>query len=222
MLEAKQKARRTSGAVAWLLSLAVAAVAGGCANDRGPHPDLPRIGIDTGFTAHSLCGEGVSPALRVISPPAGAATYRIKMTMVNALAGPSWQFDVPATTLVNTTPPGGSRNVATIPEATIPDFPAPCPPERQIYVYRLEVMAMGSGGAPLAYGWSFASAQSLVHQLATERLSQQRLQRARDAAAARGLPPPVEQPVPTATNSLLPYATGSGYPPETSSFHFVY
>ncbi len=224
MLEAKQKARRIPGGVAWLLSLLMASLTVACANDRGPHPDLPRIGVSTVFTARNLCSEGVSPAVTLISPPAGAATYRVKMTMASALAAPSWQFDVPvsAKTLLDATPPNAVRTAGTIAEGAITDFPAPCPPERQIYIYRIEVMALGAGGAPLGYGWGFVTAQSLTRQLAAERVLQQRFQKARDDAAARGLPPPVQELYPSVTSSLLPYAVGSGYPPETTAYFFVY
>ena len=225
MRDAKQKARLGPAARAWWLwPTLVAALTAGCANDRGPHPDLPRIGLGAAFTSRNMCGLGVSPAIRVISPPGNAAQYRLKMTMVNALVAPSWEFDIPVRpdTVVDSTPRGATFREQTIREGAIANFEAPCAPERQVYSYRLEAMAMGPDGRPLAYGWGFVSAQSLTRQLNAERAFEQRQQLARNAAAARGLPPPVQPPPSVLTNLNLPYMAGSGYPPEVSAYFFVY
>ena len=232
MREAKQKAARFGAPAAgrWcrrlMPGLLGAGLLAGCANDRGPHPELPRVGVSSGFTSLNLCSNGVSPAIYLTSPPAGTATYRLKMTMANALVAPSWQFDVPASAA--TTAASGSfgpnaRTRATITQGAIADFPAPCPPERQVYVYRVEVLALAADGRSLGYGWGFASAQSLARQLSAERNVQLQRQKARDEAAARGLPPPAETALPGAGNPKpVPYASGSSYPPETSAYFFVY
>jgi len=143
------------------------------------------------------------------------------MTMMNALVAPSWQFDVAAAGNVRTIPTALPRGSATIAEGAITDFPAPCPPERQNYVYRIEVMAMAPNGASLGYGWAFASAQSLLRQLDAERLRRIRIQKARDEAAAKGLPPPSEQPEQPISNPQSTY-NGAGYPRETTAYFFVY
>ncbi len=178
MRVAKQKAWRPAGLPG---VVAVLLLATGCANDRGPHPDLPRIGLYSTFTSRNLCGLGVSPEVRLITAPADTAVYRVKMTNVSALSGPSWEFDIPAAAMFN-------RNGETVlPEAAIPDFPAPCVPEniiQQYFNYRVEVMAMGKDNRPLAYGWGFAVAYSLTRQLGFER-AQALIRQREDAAAAR-------------------------------------
>jgi hypothetical protein len=206
---AKQKARRWAGLVGPAALLLLAA---GCANDRGPHPELPRMGLYAAFTSHNLCGLGVSPEIRFIKPPPNATTYRIKMTNVSALSGPSSEFTLPASMAFD------RSGQMVIPEGAIADFPAPCVPEgiiQQYFNYRMEVLAL-ENGRPLAYGWNFSVAYSLSRQLGYEQLAEQ--QRRRERIAARGASP---QPAPApaaspssqdAANTAANTPTGAGTP----------
>ncbi len=148
---------------------AAAGLVGGCASERGPHPELPRAGLATQFTSHNLCSLGVSPEIQLFDIPAGATRYRVRQTLVSALIAHGWEAEVPA-------------HGAVIPEGALADYPGPCPPERQIFTYRIEVMAFAGDGRPLAYGWNFVSAPALSRVVAQE---QNRV--------ARGLPaiPPI-------------------------------
>lgn len=131
-----------------------------CANERGPHPNLPPIGVQAEFTSRNLCALGVSPEVRLGGVPPQTATYRWRMTAVSVLLAPPWQADTPA-------------NGPIISEGAVPDFPAPCPGELERprpTSYRFEIMALAKTGEPLAYGWSFVSARSLPAQLDIERL----------------------------------------------------
>jgi hypothetical protein len=204
---AKQKARQ------WVCLVGPAALLliSGCANDRGPHPELPRMGVYSGFTSRNLCGLGVSPEFRFVSAPPDATTYRIKMTNVSALAGSSYEFTVPVSA-------ADTRNKQmVIPEATIPDFPAPCVPDdiilRQYFNYRIEVLALASDGRPLAYGWNFAIAYPLNLELYYERLADQARQRDRAAAARSPVPtePAVAKP-PTPPQDSGPGAAAAAAP----------
>lgn len=151
-----------------------------CANDRGPHPNLPPLGIQAEFTSRNLCGLGVSPEVRLGGVPAGTAVYRWRMTNVSVLFAPSWQVDVPA-------------NGPLIPEGAVPDFPTPCPGELdqpRSTSFRFEVMALAENGQPLAYGWNFISVRSLSSQLDIERRRAARLIEApdRNAPVSTGRP----------------------------------
>lgn len=161
------------GAVSAVALLAIA----GCAPDRGPHPNLPLLGIQAEFTSKNLCSLGVSPELRLGGVPAGAATYRWRLTNVGVLRGPTWQADVPA-------------DGAIIPEGAIADFPTPCPGEQQTMVYRFEVMALAADGRPLAYGWNFVSAISTTRRVEME----QARASGRLSAPDRIAPVPVSRP----------------------------
>lgn len=139
---------------ATLVAVAVSVLVN-CANDRGPYPNLPPIGIRAEFTSRNLCGLGTSPEIVLGNVPQNAATYRLLITEVSTLRGPRWQADFPAT---------GSS----IPEAALEGFDLPCPGERQILTYRLEVMALAANGQPLGYGWVFSNATSLPEQIQHE------------------------------------------------------
>lgn len=130
---------------------------GGCAADRGPHPELPPIGIQAEFTSRNLCSLGVSPQVRLGGVPAQTAAYRWRMTNVSVLRAPRWQTDLPA---------GGPL----IPAGAVPDFPTPCPGELQNFVYRFEIMALAADGRPLAYGWQFVPAVSTTRTVEREQL----------------------------------------------------
>lgn len=140
------------GCVVLLLLLAA------CANERGPHPNLPSIGIQAEFTSRNLCAPGVSPEMRLGGVPPRTATYRWRMTNVSVLSAPSWQADIPAKGSV-------------IAEGAVPDFPAPCLGELERprpTSFRFEIMALAENGEPLAYGWSFIAARSLPAQIEIE------------------------------------------------------
>ncbi len=132
---------------AWMLAA--------CANERGPHPNLPTIGILTSFTSQNLCNLGVSPAVRLSAVPEGTASYKLRITNISVLSGLRVEVSLKA---------DGSL----IPEGAIGNFDAPCPGELQTFNYRVEVMALGVDGRPLAYNWAFASARSLTRQLESE------------------------------------------------------
>jgi hypothetical protein len=160
----------------WACVAVGAALLAGCASERGPHPELPRLGLLSQFTSHNLCGLGVSPEIKVFDVPAGTASYRVQMTLVSAVMSKTWQNETPARGTV-------------IPEGALPSYDAPCPPERQIFRYRLEVMAMAANGQPVAYGWNFFGTPALS---TTVNLEQGR--------TARGLPPYPQLPDDPAAN----------------------
>lgn len=153
----------------WLV-LAAPVLTGACANDRGPHPNLPPLGIMAEFTSRNLCGLGVSPEILIGNLPPNVATYRLRLSEVSTLSGPRWQADLPAA--------GPS-----IPEGALNGFDLPCPGEKQVLSYRLEVMALGAQGQPLAYGWGFANAISLPERLEREQ------QLAKRGETRRAVPP---------------------------------
>lgn len=126
-----------------------------CANDRGPHPNLPPLGVGTHFTSRNLCSLGVSPEIRLGSVPANVATYRLRVSEVTTLRGPRWQADIPAQGSV-------------IGEGAMDGFDLPCPGDKQQLSYRFEVMALAPDARPLAYGWGFSSALSLPEQIEVE------------------------------------------------------
>lgn len=134
-------AKRLSGGT---LTLCGALALAACANDRGPHPNLPMLGVLVEFTSRNLCGLGVSPEVRLGNVPANSAIYRVRITEVSTLTSPRWQADLPA-------------RGAVIPEGTMTGFDVPCPGEKQELFYRFEVMALASDTTPLAYGWGFSS-----------------------------------------------------------------
>jgi hypothetical protein len=177
MRRAKQNPRGWRGVLAVAL-----VVMTGCAADRGPHPDLPPLGIQAEFTSKNLCSLGVSPEVRLGGVPAQTATYRWRMTNVGVLFAPRWQADVAA-------------NGPTIPEGAVADFPTPCPGELQNLVYRFELMALSADGRPLAYGWQFVTAVSTTLQVEREQ-----------ARAAGKLPAPAPNaPVSTARPTFFTY-----------------
>src|SRR6266849_3150181 len=69
----------------------------GCASQAGPNPELPRLGLMSQFTSHNLCSLGLSPEIRVFDVPPNVATYRVKITMINALIGSPWETQIAAT-----------------------------------------------------------------------------------------------------------------------------
>ncbi len=138
-----------------ILAFGAVAILAGCANDRGPHPGLPPLGVRSEFLSKNLCSEGIFPEIRLGGVPANAAQYRLRLTNVSVLAAPTWTATVNAEGLL-------------IPEGAVPAFDAPCPGEQQSFTYRLEVMALAAGGVPLAYGWGFVSARSLTRQIELE------------------------------------------------------
>lgn len=126
-----------------------------CANDRGPHPNLPPLGIRTDFTSKNLCSLGVSPEIVLGNVPPNTATYRVRVTEVSTLRGPRWQGDLPAS--------GPS-----IPQEALEGFDLPCPADKQTLTYRLEIMALAAAGQPLGYGWVFANARSIADTIESE------------------------------------------------------
>jgi hypothetical protein len=164
--------RRIPGAVLVLVAtLAVAA----CANERGPHPNLPPLGVAANFTSRNLCGLGVSPEINIGNAPQNVAVYRLRITEVSTLRGPRWQTDIPA-----------KGNV--IPEGALEGFDLPCPGEKQRLSYRLEVMALAADTTPLAYGWGFSPAMSLPEQIEAEQKRAKRGESGPSGTASR--PPP--------------------------------
>jgi hypothetical protein len=120
----------------WLGAVLALAFLAGCASEPGPNPQLPRIGLLSQFTSHNLCSLGVSPEIRLYDVPAGAASYRVSITLISALISPPWQTAVAA-------------NGPVIAEGALAGYEGPCPPERQIFRYRFEVLALGADGQPL-------------------------------------------------------------------------
>lgn len=139
-----------------LVALAAMAALTACANDRGPHSDLPPLGAEVEFLSRNLCGEGVSPAVRLGGVPANTDSYRVRLTNISVLTAPRWEATIKA-------------DASHIPEGAMTNFDPPCPGDQQVLTYRLEVMALAGDGRPLAYGWTFPHARSLVRQLQQER-----------------------------------------------------
>ena len=137
------------------VALVTATILAGCANVRGPHPDLPPLGARMEFLSRNLCSEGVSPEIRLGGVPGNTAYYRLRITNTSVLAAPRADATIKAESPV-------------IPEGALSDFDAPCPGELQAFNYRLEVMALADDGRSLAYGWAFASARALTKQIQQE------------------------------------------------------
>lgn len=148
----------------------------GCARDRGPHPELPFIGVAVEYTSHNLCSLGQTPAIKLYGAPGGAARYRVRITNVGVLSGPSWEVETPATGAV-------------IAEGALGDVPNPCPSELQSYTYRYEVMALAGNSQPLGYGWNFINVQSLPRRVQIEGTQQSRPPRP-DTNTVESLRPP--------------------------------
>lgn len=140
---------------AFAVTFAAVGFVAGCANERGPNPDLPPLGVRLEFLAKNLCSQGISPEIRLGGVPANTASYRLRLTNISIVNATRWEASVKAEGPV-------------ISEAMIGDFDAPCPGEQQSFTYRLEVMALGPSGQPLAYGWNFAQARSLTRQIEQE------------------------------------------------------
>jgi hypothetical protein len=158
------------------ITLAVSAmlVLAACAYDRGPHPNLPPLGVQADFTSRNLCGLGVSPQVRLGNVPANVATYRLRVSEISTLRGPRWQADLPAKGPV-------------IAEGAMDGFDLPCPGEKQHLSYRFEVMALASDARPMAYGWGFSSVLSLPEQIEVE---QRRAKRGEQPSAVTPTRPP--------------------------------
>lgn len=154
------------------LTVAILALgATGCANERGPHPNLPPIGSQMEFSSRNLCSEGVSPQIRLGGVPSGTASYRLRLTNVSVLTSTRWEATVSAESPI-------------IAEGAIANFDPPCPGEQQTFTYRLEIMALAADGQPLGYGWNFAQARSLSRQIDQER------EELRQRATTPDRPPP--------------------------------
>jgi len=136
----------------------MAALLAACANERGPHPNLPPLGARLEFHSKNLCGQGVSPEIRLGGVPSNTASFRLRLTNVSVLSATRWEKTIKAETGV-------------IPEGSFPDYDAPCPGEKQTFSYRLEVMALAGDGQPIAYGWTFATVRSLTWHLEDEQLA---------------------------------------------------
>jgi hypothetical protein len=156
MQEANKKAWAAAKHISWLLALLAPISMAGCASEAGPHPELPRIGVLSQFSSHNLCSLGVSPEIGVYDAPPGAATYRVQMTFVGGLTGETWQAETPARGTI-------------IPEGALTGYEGPCPPERQTFRYRVEVLALAANGEPVGYGWNFMSTLWLARVAEAER-----------------------------------------------------
>jgi hypothetical protein len=132
-----------------LLTAAAALLAlASCAPATPPYPELPRLGVATGFGIGNLCGLGVSPAIAITNPPAGTARYRVRMTNTSVLVQTPWQETIPAS----------KDGVA---EGAAASYPAPCMGTFQQYQYRFDVMALDANDRPLAYGQTTTTAVAL-------------------------------------------------------------
>lgn len=141
--------------------LALAMMLAACANDRGPHPDLPPLGARMEFLSKNLCSDGIFPEIRLGGVPSNTTRYRVLLTNISILSAPRWETMIKADGPV-------------IPEGAAGDFDLPCPGELQTFQYRLEVMALADDGRPLAYGWSFSVARALSLQIEREQFEAKR------------------------------------------------
>jgi hypothetical protein len=151
-----------------------------CANERGPHPNLPPLGARVEFRSTNLCSLGVSPEIRLGGVPGSTSSYRLRLVNISVLRAPIWERTQAA-------------NGPLILEGAISDFEAPCPGDLQNFTYRLEVMALASSGQPLAYGWTFASAQSITRQIEREQYEAKNFSKER--ANRDTFPPAVTPPL---------------------------
>jgi hypothetical protein len=60
-----------------------------CATEPTPGPDAMAIDVTLGLA--NLCGQGVSPEITVINPPAATAKYAIRMRNIDVLVPSSWE-----------------------------------------------------------------------------------------------------------------------------------
>lgn len=173
---------RKFGSGGRILAVGLAIGASACAPRPSPYPDLPRLAVWTQFGERNLCGLGISPAVTIGNAPSGVATYRVKITNIDALLHTPWEATVPASA-------GG------IVEGAARDYEAPCPGEFQTHRYRLEVLALERSGRPIGYGSSLTVAQSLAV-----------LVRTRSGAALPEPSAPAPRPAPQ--DSPLDFLTG--------------
>lgn len=110
-----------------------------CAPPTPPYPELPRMDVSAAIGSKNMCGLGVSPAIAVRNVPSGTTQYGVQITNIDVLYQQPWRATVPAV-------PTG------IAEGAAQNYDAPCLGDRQVYRYRIDVMAQDGSGRPLAYG----------------------------------------------------------------------
>lgn len=113
-----------------------------CAPLRPGPEGLARLDIGVRFALENLCSGGLSPPIAISPAPRGAASYAVRLTNVSVLRQvPSdWRIPIPS-------------DPARIPYAALAGYAGPCHGDHQNFAYRVEVLALDGGGAPLAYGY---------------------------------------------------------------------
>ncbi len=149
-------------------ALALALMLAGCA-PTVPFPTLPRLTVTTQFGVDNLCDAGLSPQIRLSGVPDGTTDYTVQITDIEVLIQKPWRETVPLS------------SKSEIPEGAAKSYDGPClgdmtrfPPTTPYgYLHRVEVLALGADGQPLAYGSTVVWVESPYITAKRARLRQQ-------------------------------------------------
>jgi hypothetical protein len=173
-----------------------------CTPSTPPFSGLPKLSVGTQFATQNLCDAGISPLIRLGDVPDGTASYIVQITDINVLIQTPWRETIPATSKTE------------IPEGSAKMYEGPClgdmvqfqPVAPYGYQHRVEVLAVGANGRPLAYGATTVYVSSAYLTAKRERLRIQKLQQGGTAGALE--PPPVPPPSLQSTYPGFPAGVG--------------
>ncbi|MCM0020723.1 MAG: hypothetical protein NBV67_12065 [Tagaea sp.] len=121
------------------LAIFAAAVLAACAPHVPGPAGVPQMGVRTYFGVEHLCSLGVSPPILIDGAPANAARYRVRFTNTSVLRAEAPQFEAPA----------GARGLE---QGALDGYRGPCPGEQAGFNFRVEVLALDTGGRAVGYG----------------------------------------------------------------------
>jgi hypothetical protein len=127
------------------LMACAAALLGACAPHMPGPAGVPPMGVRTFFGNEHVCSLGVSPPILLDRAPANAARYRVRFTNVSVLRAEAFEFEVPS----------GARGID---QGALEGYRGPCPGELAGFAFRIEVLALDSGGRAVGYGHTNATA----------------------------------------------------------------
>lgn len=124
------------------LALGLVGLAAACGPNRPADPGLQPLDIGVRLGLENMCSGSQSPPIRVTHAPEKTATYRIRVMNVSVLLQTPRDWTIRA--------PG---DPVLIPYGALPDWSGPCPGDTQVFQrYRVEVLALDSNGAAIAFG----------------------------------------------------------------------
>jgi hypothetical protein len=116
---------------------------------------LPTMRLAAQLRLDNMCSQGRSPPIAIQNPPAGAASYQLRLTNISVLRQTPQDWTIPV--------PADPRR---IPLGALPGYEGPCPGDFQTFTFRLEVVARAAAGEALAFG------QTRMQALSVNRLAQ--------------------------------------------------